>query len=91
MSGDPLATRRKRLLYRSKHRGTKEADLLLGGFAESHLWTMDETALDSFEALLSLPDSVLVDWVTGRSQPAEGYRTPVTELLVSFKPKTAII
>ena len=30
-------TRRKRLLFRSWHRGTKETDLLLGSFAEQHL------------------------------------------------------
>ena len=29
--------RRKRLLFRSWHRGTREADLLLGPFAERHL------------------------------------------------------
>ncbi len=34
---EAIATRRKRLLYQSSHRGTKESDLLLGAFAAAHL------------------------------------------------------
>ena len=34
---EAIENRRKRLLYQSAHRGTKESDLLLGAFAAAHL------------------------------------------------------
>ena len=45
---ESLEVRRKRLRFRSWHRGMKEADLLLGGFADGHLGAMDQAELDLF-------------------------------------------
>src|ERR1700676_471039 len=56
--------RRKRLLFRSWHRGTREADLILGSFAEQHLVAFDEAQLDRYEALLDQPDPDIFDWLT---------------------------
>jgi antitoxin CptB len=65
-------TRRKRLLFRSWHRGTKETDLLLGSFAEQHLAGFTTEQLDRYEALLENDDGDLYDWITGRaSVPVE--------------------
>src|SRR5438874_2155068 len=50
---ETLDTRRKRLLFRSWHRGTKEADLLLGSFAERHLASFTEAQLETYEARLA--------------------------------------
>jgi antitoxin CptB len=77
--------RRKRLLYRSWHRGTREADLLLGGFAEAHLAGFDETQLDRYEALLECPDADLFDWIAGRAVPPPEHDTDVTRLLLAFR------
>ena len=85
---DSLATRRKRLVYRSRHRGTKELDLLVGSFAERHLGDMDAGQLDRFEALLELPEPLLYDWLTGKSQPPPEHDHDVTRLLLQFKLKT---
>lgn len=64
--------RRKRLTFRSWHRGTKEADMLLGRFADVHLATLDDGQLDRYEALLENPDPDLYAWVTElRPVPAE--------------------
>ena len=64
--------RRKRLTFRSWHRGTKEADMLLGRFANLHLATLDAGQLDRYEALLENPDPDLYAWVTElRPVPAE--------------------
>ena len=65
--------RRKRLLFRSWLRGTREADLILGSFAESHLAGFDEPQLDQFEALLEVPDAELFDITrTGNRHTAFG-------------------
>jgi len=77
--------RRKRLLFRSWHRGTREADLILGSFAEANLATFDDTRLDRYEALLECPDADLFDWITGRAAPPPEYDSDVTRLLLAFR------
>jgi len=39
-------TRRKRLLWRASHRGIREMDLILGGFATARIDTMTPAELD---------------------------------------------
>ena len=82
---DPLTHRRKRLLYQSRYRGTQEADLLIGGFAERHLFSLTAAQLDSYEKLLDESDVDLVNWLTGRSEPPEDLRSDVLMLLLNFK------
>ena len=84
IAGDPLQVRRKRLRYRSWHRGTREADLLLGRFADAHLAGMDEAQLACFAALLDVPDPDLVDWLTGRQARPAGHDNDVATLLSCF-------
>jgi antitoxin CptB len=78
-------TRRKRLLFRSWHRGTREADLLLGSFADAHLAGFDAAQLDRYEALLELPDPDLFDWMTGRCSPPPDHDNDVTRMLLQFR------
>ena len=54
-----LVTTRKRLLYRSWHRGTREMDLLLGRFAECNLPTFSARQVELYEALLEYGDNDL--------------------------------
>nr|WP_290442970.1 succinate dehydrogenase assembly factor 2 [Rhodovulum tesquicola] len=61
--------RRKRMHIRAWRRGTKEMDLILGGYADAHLAGMDAAALDAFEALLAEDDHDLYQWVTGQAAP----------------------
>jgi antitoxin CptB len=84
-----LDPRRKRLLFRSLHRGTKETDLMLGGFAESQIGALSEPQLDRFEALLEAPDGDLFDWITGRRPPPASYNHDVMDLLIAFNAKRA--
>ena len=77
--------RRKRLLFRSWHRGTREADLILGRFADEHLAGFDEAQLDRYEALLDCPDPDIFDWVSGRAFPPPEHDHDVTRLLLCFR------
>lgn len=52
-------TLRKRLLYQSQHRGMREMDFLLGGFAQKYLKEMSLEELKLFEGLLVFPDQTL--------------------------------
>jgi antitoxin CptB len=78
-------TRRKRLLFRSWHRGTRESDLILGRFAQAHLAGFDDAQLDRFEALLECDDGDLFDWVAGRVPPPREYDNDVMRLLLAFR------
>jgi len=72
MSDETLSPRRRRLMFRAWHRGTKEADLLIGGFVRRHVAAFTEAELDELEAVLELPDVDLADWLSGRRAiPAE--------------------
>ena len=59
-------TRRRRILFRARHRGTYENDLMIGGYVARHIGAMDAATLDALEALMDLPDPDLADWLSGR-------------------------
>jgi antitoxin CptB len=83
--GDLDRIRRKKLLYRAWHRGTREADLLLGTFADRHLAGFDTGQLDEFEALLENDDAVIYDWFAGRGLPPVERRGDVMNRLLGFR------
>ena len=78
----PLTIRRKKLLFRSWHRGTRELDLIFGSFADAAIETLDEGELDDYERLLNLPDTDLMDWMLiGKPVPADIDRALVRRIL----------
>lgn len=66
-------TRLKRLKIRSRRRGMREMDLILGGFADVELGAFDEAELAAFEALLEENDQELYAWVSKQTAPAATY------------------
>jgi antitoxin CptB len=64
-SSEGLDPRRRRLLFRSWHRGIREADLILGRFADVHIAEMSESELDAYERLLDIQEQDLLAWMTG--------------------------
>lgn len=85
-----LDKRRKRIRFRSWHRGTKEMDLLMGTFADRHLSALDAGQLDRFEALLDLPEPVLYNWIVGRDAPDPAYDHDIMTLLRNLKLKQPV-
>ena len=57
--------RRKKALFRAQRRGFRELDLIFGAFADAHLMALEGVELERFEALLSVPDWQMFDWVMG--------------------------
>jgi antitoxin CptB len=78
----PLDVRIKRLKYRAWHRGFKEADLVLGPYADAHAAAMSEVTLTEFEFLLTAPDQDLYDWILGRAAPDPDYDGPVLRAIM---------
>lgn len=81
----PLVARRKRLRFRAWHRGTREADLLIGSFADAYIDSFDDGGLDRFDALLELSDPDLYNWMTGREPVPAEHDTDVMRLLQAFR------
>ena len=71
----------KRLAWRAHHRGTKEADLLIGGFFDAHhaSWSAAERAL--FADMLEEQDVDIMAWAHGTSAPPDRFDGPVMEAL----------
>ncbi len=82
--GRALDDRRKRLLYRSSRRGSKEADLLLGHFARHYVAGFSDEQLDRFERLTGHPDADLLDWNSGRALVPEDQKCDVMRLWCDF-------
>jgi len=79
-----LNVARKRLKFRSWHRGTREMDLLLGRFADRHLDSFDVAQLDAYAALLEESDPDIYDWVCGRSMAPAGDFSATLQALTRF-------
>ena len=56
------AIRLKRLRFRSWHRGTKEADMMIGGFFDRHSETWNDAEIAWFEALIDEEDVEIMAW-----------------------------
>jgi len=65
--------RLKRLRFRAWHRGTKEADIMIGGFFDAHHLTWSEAEMDWFERLLEEQDVDIMAWALGTQDVPEAY------------------
>ncbi|MCS6986171.1 MAG: succinate dehydrogenase assembly factor 2 [Sphingomonadaceae bacterium] len=72
---------RRRARWRAHHRGLREADLVLGGFADRHLAAMGRDELAWFEALLAEADHDILAWAFGLSPPPPELAGPLMERL----------
>ncbi len=75
--------RRRRLLFRANHRGTKEADLLIGRFVARHIASFSETELDELEAVLEFMDVDLADWLSRRRPVPPECQSPMLDRLIA--------
>jgi antitoxin CptB len=75
--------RRKRLLYQCNHRGMKEMDIILGGFAARALDRLADAELDALEALLALPDDLLYRWIAGREPTPSAHDSGILRTIVT--------
>ena len=83
-SSEGLDERRRRLLFRSWHRGTREMDLILGRFADAHIAELSEDELGDLERLAEVPEPELYAWITGEQPVAPEHDTPLFHRLRQF-------
>lgn len=73
-------TRRKRLHIRCWRRGTREMDLILGGFADQALDSLPDAMLDRLESLLHENDHDIYAWISGTQPIPAEHQELVTRL-----------
>jgi antitoxin CptB len=71
----------KRLAWRAHHRGTKEADLMIGGFFDAHYrgWGAEDCGL--FSEMLHEQDVDIMSWALGTAPPPERFAGPMIDAL----------
>ena len=71
----------KRLAWRAHHRGTREADMLVGGFFDVHheSWSPADRAL--FGEMLDEQDVDIMAWAVGTAEPPPRFEGPMIEAL----------
>ena len=74
-------TRLKRLRFRAWHRGTKEADLLIGGFFDAAGEGWSDAEIDLFEELLEEQDVDIMAWATGTAVVPARYEGTIMNAL----------
>ena len=77
--------RRRRLLWRASHRGIREMDLILGGFATARIATMTPAELDQLEAVIALPDQQLLAWATRQEPVPARLRSRLLDEILAFR------
>ena len=76
---------KKRIIYRSTHRGTKEMDLLLGNFVKEHINNLNENELNDLNKLLFIDDEVIYKWYFENNLNDIIPKTKISAMLKNFK------
>jgi antitoxin CptB len=76
--------RLKKLRFRAWRRGFREADLILGPFADKHVQSFSPDELDWFEALLEVPDHDLFGWIVGTAPTPPAFDGEIMNRIKAF-------
>ena len=77
--------RLKKLRFRAWRRGFREADLILGPFADKHVSGMSAAELDTFEVLLDQPDHDLYAWICGTAATPAAFDHAIMNRIKVFR------
>ncbi len=76
---------KKKIIYRSQYRGTKEMDKLLGSFVNSYIDILDENDLIDLEKLLNIDDDNLYKIYNKINTNIKIENNKVTNLFKNYK------
>lgn len=77
--------RLKKLKFRAWRRGFREADLILGPFADLYVAGFTPDQLNEFERLLEVPDQDLYAWITDRLPTPAEWDTELMRRIKDFR------
>ncbi|MGA8170281.1 MAG: succinate dehydrogenase assembly factor 2 [Methylocystis sp.] len=81
---DALDLRRRRIRVRAWRRGMREMDLILGGFVDARVETLDARELTQLETLLDADDDLAFRWFCGAEPPPPEQDTPLFKKIAAF-------
>ena len=76
---------KKKIVYRSNYRGTKEMDKLLGAFTKKYIDELSFNDLSDLEELLNVDDTNLYNYYNGLDCDIEFKKNKITFLFKDFK------
>ena len=77
--------RLRRIRFRAWHRGFREADLIIGPFADTRAHLLSDDQLDRLETLMEEADQDLYDWIIGRAPVPAVFDHDVMAMLRAFR------
>ena len=76
---------KKKIIYRSTHRGSKEMDILLGNFVKEYVDKFTDDDLKKLDKILKIEDEILYRWYFKKKKSEEVPNNKISELLIKFK------
>ena len=76
---------KKKIIYRSNYRGTKEMDKLLGAFTKKYINQLSQDELIDLEKLLDIDDTSLYNFFNGIDNEIKFDETNILKLFKNFK------
>ena len=76
---------KKKIIYRSNYRGTKEMDKLLGKFVKKYINKLEEEDLIDLDKLLNIDDTNLYNFYNGFDTEFEIEKNNISLLFKNFK------
>jgi antitoxin CptB len=71
----------RRLYWRAHHRGTREADMMIGGFFDAHHASWNEADRALFSEMLEEQDVDIMSWAIGTAEAPERFAGPMIDCL----------
>ena len=78
---------KKRLIYRSQYRGTKEMDKLIGSFVQSNINKFNNTQLKELEKFLEIDDDTLYKFYNGHKYETKLDKSEILKLFKDYEYK----
>jgi|TARA_B110000881_G_scaffold212817_1_gene223028 antitoxin CptB len=80
-----LENLKKKLIYRSSYRGTKEMDILLSSFVKKHIDILSETDLHDLSKVLDLEDEVIYNFYNNNFIDSPLKENKILQMIKDFK------
>ena len=75
---------RKKLLFKSSHRGVREMDILIGNFTKNFICLFDINELICLDSLLDFEDDIIYKMILGKLDIPKAINSRVTHLLIDY-------
>jgi antitoxin CptB len=84
MNHEELLILKKKLIYRSCHRGCKETDFILGKFVTANINNLTLKEIQLLADLLKESDTDIYKWVTGQTILPSSWKNSLMEKIINF-------